>query len=48
MFGLGLLGIWVAQGFDEWIRGIFALRRWLSKPWLMKKEAKYEMTTNRG
>lgn len=32
-YGLGLLGIWLAQGADEWLRGIFALRRWLSKPW---------------
>ena len=21
VFGFGLLGIWLAQGFDEWIRG---------------------------
>ncbi len=48
IFGLGLLGIWIAQGFDEWIRGIFALRRWLSKPWLKKKAANYEMAENRG
>jgi putative MATE family efflux protein len=32
-YGLGLLGIWIAQGVDEWLRGVFALRRWLSKPW---------------
>ncbi|MED3791439.1 MATE family efflux transporter [Niallia alba] len=31
--GLGLLGIWLAQGLDEWFRGIFAFRRWKSKPW---------------
>lgn len=36
-FGLGLLGIWLAQGIDEWVRGIFALRRWKSQPWLRKK-----------
>ncbi|WAA12750.1 MATE family efflux transporter [Fervidibacillus halotolerans] len=36
-FGLGLLGIWIAQGMDEWFRGIFALKRWLSKPWEHKK-----------
>ena len=45
VFGLGLLGIWIAQGFDEWIRGIFALRRWLSKPWL-KKAARAEAVAN--
>jgi putative MATE family efflux protein len=32
-FGMGLLGIWLAQGADEWLRGCFALKRWLSKPW---------------
>lgn len=33
-FGLGLLGVWLAQGVDEWVRGIFAYRRWKSQPWL--------------
>ncbi|WP_277680261.1 MATE family efflux transporter, partial [Gracilibacillus dipsosauri] len=37
-FGLGLLGIWLAQGLDEWIRGIFAWRRWHSQPWLRKNK----------
>ncbi|MDP4083296.1 MAG: MATE family efflux transporter [Bacillota bacterium] len=32
-FGLGLLGIWIAQGTDEWLRGVFAFRRWMTKPW---------------
>lgn len=32
-FGLGLLGVWIAQGADEWLRGTFATKRWLSKPW---------------
>jgi len=31
--GLGLLGVWLAQGLDEWVRGIFAYKRWRSKPW---------------
>jgi putative MATE family efflux protein len=35
--GLGLLGIWLAQGLDEWVRGLFALKRWVSQPWLKKK-----------
>ncbi|WP_339228473.1 MATE family efflux transporter [Oceanobacillus sp. FSL K6-2867] len=35
--GLGLLGVWLAQGVDEWVRGIFAYRRWKSQPWLRKK-----------
>lgn len=38
MFGLGLLGVWLAQGLDEWVRGIFALKRWISQPWLRKKK----------
>ncbi|MDN3017510.1 MATE family efflux transporter [Paenibacillus sp. BSR1-1] len=32
-YGLGLLGIWLATGADEWLRGCFALRRWQMKPW---------------
>lgn len=35
--GLGLLGVWLAQGIDEWVRGLFAMKRWLSKAWLRKK-----------
>lgn len=35
--GLGLLGIWLAQGLDEWVRGCFAFKRWVSKPWEKKK-----------
>jgi putative MATE family efflux protein len=37
--GLGLLGIWLAQGLDEWVRGCFAFKRWVSKPWEKKKVA---------
>nr|WP_263323339.1 MATE family efflux transporter [Neobacillus sp. Marseille-Q6967] len=32
-FEMGLLGVWLASGADEWLRGCFALRRWLMKPW---------------
>ncbi|WP_042357062.1 MATE family efflux transporter [Bacillus rubiinfantis] len=32
-YHLGLVGIWLAQGVDEWLRGIFATKRWLMKPW---------------
>ncbi len=39
-FGRGLLGIWLAQGLDEWIRGVFAWKRWTSQPWLKKKKTK--------
>jgi len=31
---LGLIGIWIASGLDEWFRGIILLRRWHSKKWL--------------
>ncbi|MHA6252638.1 MATE family efflux transporter [Oceanobacillus sp. CAU 1775] len=41
--GLGLLGVWLAQGVDEWFRGVFAYRRWKSQPWL-KKKIKEEVT----
>jgi Na+-driven multidrug efflux pump len=42
--GLGLLGIWIAQGLDEWIRGGFALKRWVSKPWLNNKVVDSEVS----
>ncbi len=32
-FGLGLIGVWMAQGADEWFRALFALVRWHSRPW---------------
>jgi putative MATE family efflux protein len=32
-FDLGLLGVWIAQGADEWLRGCFAYKRWMTKPW---------------
>ncbi|WP_075980241.1 MATE family efflux transporter [Bacillus massilinigeriensis] len=38
--GLGLLGIWIAQGFDEWLRGLFALKRWIKRPWERKMKVK--------
>ena len=34
--GLGLLGVWIAQGIDEWVRGIFATQRWISQKWRKK------------
>jgi putative MATE family efflux protein len=37
ILGLGLLGIWLAQGLDEWVRGIFALKRWITQKWLKKR-----------
>lgn len=45
-YGLGLLGVWLAQGTDEWLRGIFAIKRWMSKPWERKAGLKVELKTN--
>ncbi len=44
---LGLLGVWIAQGMDEWIRGILALKRWKSRPWEKKARIK-ELVVNKG
>ena len=33
----GLVGIWIASGLDEWLRGILLLKRWHSKKWLKIK-----------
>ncbi|WP_337018507.1 MATE family efflux transporter [Oceanobacillus massiliensis] len=38
--GMGLLGVWLAQGLDEWLRGIFAWKRWNSQAWLKKTSMK--------
>ena len=43
-YGLGLLGVWLAQGADEWLRGCFALKRWSMKPWERRKAAKAELS----
>jgi len=32
--GLGLTGIWIAFIADEWIRGMFMLRRWKKQQWV--------------
>ena len=34
--GLGLIGIWIAIGTDETLRGIVMLFRWRSKRWMQK------------
>ncbi|SJZ70978.1 putative efflux protein, MATE family [Cetobacterium ceti] len=33
---LGLIGIWLGNAADEWVRGIIMLRRWKSKKWTKK------------
>jgi Na+-driven multidrug efflux pump len=43
-YGLGLVGVWIASGADEWLRGCFALKRWLMKPWARRKLAKAEVS----
>lgn len=35
-FGWGLVGIWIANAMDEWIRGIAMYFRWRSKKWQNK------------
>lgn len=35
-FNLGLIGIWIANGTDEWIRGFAMLWRWKSRKWESK------------
>lgn len=35
-FGWGLIGIWIANALDEWIRGILMYFRWKSKKWKTK------------
>lgn len=32
--GLGLIGIWIGLIADEWMRGLFMLRRWQKKHWV--------------
>ncbi|WNF35827.1 MATE family efflux transporter [Bacillaceae bacterium IKA-2] len=33
IFGLGLVGVWIAFIADEWLRGLLMLKRWKSKKW---------------
>ncbi|SHH45616.1 MATE family efflux transporter [Clostridium grantii] len=32
-FCLGLVGVWIASGLDEWVRGVTLFFRWKSKKW---------------
>lgn len=36
MLELGLAGIWIAVGLDEWIRGMIMMFRWRSRAWEKK------------
>ena len=42
-FGLGVLGVWFAQGVDEWFRALFAVKRWNSRPWERKFASKFNV-----
>lgn len=33
VFGLGLIGVWIAFIIDEWLRGLLMLKRWKTKKW---------------
>lgn len=35
-FGWALIGVWISNGLDEWIRGFAMLWRWRSKKWESK------------
>ncbi len=37
VFGLGLIGCWIAYGLDEWFRGISYSLRWTSRKWEGKR-----------
>ena len=34
VLGLGLVGVWLANAADEWMRGLLMRRRWHSLGWL--------------
>lgn len=34
--GLGVIGLWIAQASDEWLRGLINGYLWLSKKWMKK------------
>lgn len=48
-FSLGLLGVWIALGCDEWCRGLMMLFRWKSRAWenmsLTDTSASYKVQT---
>ncbi|GGF71318.1 MATE family efflux transporter [Paenibacillus albidus] len=34
--GYGVLGVWIAHAFDEWVRGVFHYFRWKGRKWQHK------------
>lgn len=45
VWGLGLIGVWIAFILDEWLRGILMLKRWRSKIWLRSHFIQNEKST---
>ena len=39
-WGYGLIGIWIAVGLDEWVRGLIMIARWRSDRWINKSTVK--------
>ena len=37
-WAFGLVGIWLAIGLDEWVRGIIMIFRWRSERWMTKSQ----------
>lgn len=37
-WGFGVVGVWIAVGLDEWIRGIIMIVRWQNERWLGKSQ----------
>ncbi|UJF17628.1 MATE family efflux transporter [Vibrio sp. SS-MA-C1-2] len=33
-FALGVIGVWIAMGLDEWVRGLIMMRRWGKQGWV--------------
>jgi putative MATE family efflux protein len=44
VYGLGLVGIWIAFAADEWLRGLCMLWRWRKRDWQKKNMLKKEAT----
>ncbi len=42
-WSLGLIGIWIAVGLDEWTRGIIMIYRWQKERWMSKSQLDNEL-----
>jgi putative MATE family efflux protein len=45
--GWGLVGVWIATGLDEWLRGLTMLARWRSKAWLRTARKTHRQILNK-